>query len=158
MRLYALVNNNVVTSVQSLEDSDVAKAVSENAQVIDVEDMHPIPEVGWTLVGNKLQPFGELSLEELEEALARKKITSGRLFARDSIARVGARNKILAKTSQQITQLLTALSGVRALLETGALGTARDIVTQLKAGYPEYADIFDRLISEINDFESKYGL
>ncbi len=158
MRLYALINNNTVTSVESLDDAAVAKAMLENAQVIDVQDAHPVPETGWTLVGNKLEPFVQLSAEELEEALARRKITSGRLFSRDSIARVGARNKILAKSAQQITQLLTALSGVRTLLETGALGTARDVVQQLKAGYPEYADIFDKLISEIDDFESKYGL
>lgn len=158
MRLYALINNNVVTEVLALDDSEVSAASAQNQQIIDVEDSHPTPEIGWTLVGNKLEPFESLSQEALEVSLAAKKMKRGTVISSTAIARVGARNKMLAKTAQQITALLSTLSGLKALLETGALGTARDVIAQVKQGYPEYADIFDDATAEINDFESKYGL
>lgn len=156
MRKYAIINNNKVTEVLSLEENEISKISSQ--LIIDIEDIVPQPDVDWLLDGNKLIPFVEISQEELERKLASKKMEEGTKIARDAISKVGARNKILNKTSTQITQLLTTLAGIKALLETGALGTARSNIILVKAGYPEYTDIFDEAINAITDFENKYGL
>ena len=158
MRKHAFINNDRVTSVQLLDEEEVASASLQNDMVLDIEDMEPQPDVDWLLIGNALQPFTEMSEEERQICLAQKKMVVGGQISSTAIAKVGARNKMLNKTVQQITSLLSTLSGVKAFLETGALGTARDIITQVKAGYPEYNDIFDEAVQAINDFESKYGL
>ena len=158
MRKYALLNNNIVTEVLDLEDNQVQQKLTECNLIIDIEDTLPQPEVGWLLQGNQLVPFEALSQEKLEEALALKKMEKGNEISKMAIKRVGAKNKLLNKTTTQITTLLSTLAGIKALLETGALGTARSNIILVKAGYPEYAEIFQESIDAINDFEAKYGL
>lgn len=158
MRKYALLNNNIVTEVLNLEENQVQQKSSECQLIIDIEDMLPQPEVGWFLQGNQLVAFEPISQEKLEEALALKKMEKGIEISKLAIKRVGAKNKILNKTATQITSLLTTLSGIKALLETGSLGTARSNIMLVQAGYPEYSEIFQEVIDSINDFEAKYGL
>lgn len=159
MRTYALINNSVVTSVLDFEESDFDLYVKMNHMVIDVTDLDPRPQVGWVLVGNTLQfPVGISDREKMEIALNKQKRLFGTALSNDAIDRIGARNKILNKNGTQVTTLLTQLMGVKGLLETGALGTARYSCVQLKAVYTEYADIFDYVVNEINVFENSFGL
>jgi hypothetical protein len=156
MRKYAIVINNVVSSVIQIEPEDFGQYAGT---FIDIEDLSPQPAVGWVLNGNKLEyPIGQSSVEELEIRLAEKKTDFGIKLSYNCINKIGARNKILNKNGTQVTTLLNQLIGVKMLLETGALGTARYSCSQLKLVYTEYADIFDYVISEVNTFESSYGL
>jgi hypothetical protein len=159
MKKYALINNAVVTQTIDIEEEDFLSYAKDNHMVIDISDMSPVPQIGWVLNGNQLQfPTGVSDREKMEIQLNKNKREFGTLLSNTSIDRIGARNKILMKTGPQVTELLTHLMGVKALLETGALGTARYSCTQLKYVYTEYADIFDYVIGEINLFESSFGL
>ena len=159
MRKYALINNNVVTSVVDHDEDFVSDLSSVNESVIDITDSVPMPTPGFVLNGNKLEfPQGLSSREEFEINLNDKKTEFGIKISRWAINRIGARNKILNKSGTQVITLLTQLIGIKSLLETGALGTARSSCVQLKAYHTEYVDIFDHVIAQINDFETNFGL
>lgn len=158
-RKYAFINNNVVTDIQTLETDELFPHMMSNQSVIDIEDMSPMPTIGYVLSGNTLEiPIGNSVRESFEYDLAIKKMDFGIQLSRICIAKVGARNKILNKDGTQVSAILTSLMPVKLLLETGALGTARSVCSQLKVVYTEYADIFDFAISEVNNFESSSGL
>lgn len=158
-RKYALVKNNIVSEIISLEEETVPDYVKLCDSLIDVEDISPAPAVGWVLDGNTLTiPQSTSSREEFEINLNSRKSEFGTVLVKRAVDRIGARNKILIKTGPEVMTLLTALLGVKALMETGALGTARASCVQLKAVYTEYADVFDFVITEINTFEATYGL
>ena len=99
-----------------------------------------------------------LTPEEIQVILAKKKREFGIYVAAEAIDLIGARNKILNLTGAQVTAMLTNLMSVKALLETGALSTARYYINQLKAAYPTHEDIFQDGIDDINRFEQEFGL
>ena len=159
MQKYAIINNNVVTEVLDLNDDECRTYAQNNQLVIDITDTLPQPVIGYVLNGNILQiPQGLGDREEYEYTLAVKKTDFGIKLARIAVDRIGARNKILNKTGEQVTALLNILIGVKMLLETGALGTARYSCIQLKVVYGEYSDIFDNVINQINIFENSNSL
>ncbi len=159
MRRYALINDGVVVDTVNLEIEELEQIIKDYNSVIDIEDHIPQPNIGWVLVGNKLELPNSISdREKMEVDLNDKKSVFGRKLARDAVNRVGARNKILNKNGAQVTALLNQLLGVKMLLETGALGTARYSCTLLKQVHTEYADIFDLVIDEVNYFEANFGL
>lgn len=158
-RKYALIKNSVVFEIVSLEEEAVSDYVKLCDLLIDIEDITPLPAVGWVLEGNSLQiPQGTSSKEEFEINLNARKSEFGTALVKRAVDKIGARNKILFKTGPEVMTLLTALLGVKALMETGALGTARASCAQLKVVYTEYADVFDFVITEINTFEATFGL
>jgi hypothetical protein len=159
MRKYAIIYNDVVAAIEQIKDEDVANRAKEVQMLIDVEDMVPAPSVGWVLNGNKLEIPQNLGHREIFEIdLNRRKSKFGLELAQNAVDRMGARNKILNKTGSQVSALLNSLLVVKSLMETGALGTARGMCSQLKAPYSEYADIFDFVIEQINWFEGNFGL
>lgn len=159
MRRYALINDGVVVSTVSLEVEELEEIIKDYNSVIDIEDCIPQPNVGWVLIGNTLElPNSSSDREKMEIDLNDRKSVFGKKLARDAVNRVGARNKILNKNGTQVTALLNQLLGVKMLLETGALGTARYSCTLLKQVHTEYADIFDLVINEVNNFETNFGL
>lgn len=158
-RKYAIINNNKVTDILILEENDVIEYSKTNQLVIDVEEMSPCPSINYVLNGNVLEiPSGNSDKEEYEYQLAVRKTDFGIKLARFSVDKVGARNKILNKSGQQVAALLNQLLTIKLLLETGALGTARYSCIQLKSSYTEYEDIFDNIINQINSFELSNGL
>jgi hypothetical protein len=98
------------------------------------------------------------SNEEIERELATKKREFGIYLVAEFTDSIAARNKILGKTTQQVISVLTNLQSVKAVLEGGALATARSLIVSLKTSYPDYDDIFQDGINDINKFESEYGL
>ncbi len=159
MRKYALVNNGVVTGIIDIDPEDYSLYIKNNNMIIDITDLLPQPQLNWVLIGNALEfPSGISDREKMEIELNDKKCKFGVKLSRDAVNRIGARNKILNKSGSQVIVLLTQLLGVKSLLETGALGTARSSCIQLKMVYTEYSDIFDHVISEINVFEANNGL
>lgn len=161
IRKYAIVNNNIVTETLDLDEDlgEVSLYSSKNQLVIDIQDETPHPVVGYVLNGNKLElAQGLTDRETYEEQLNDLKSQFGIQLVKNCINKVGARNKILNKTGTQVVTLLNALIGIKFLLETGALGTARSSCAQLVLVYTEYSDILNYIIDEINIFEQNNGL
>lgn len=159
MRKYALLKNSVVIQTMDIEDDDVPGIIAMNEMVIDITDQNPLPAIGYVLNGNILEiPQNNSSREQFEIDLNSRKAEFGLKLAKAAIDRIGARNKILNKNGSQVISLLTQLIGVKSLLETGALGTARNSCVQLKSVFTEYVDIFDEVINQINLFETNFGL
>ena len=159
MRKYAIIKNSVVIQILDLEEEDVSNYSKQHESIIDISNSIPQPQIGWVLIGNTLQfPTGISDREKLEIELAEKKTIFGTKLSTTAINMVGARNKILDKNGSQVAAALNDLLIVKLLLETGALGTARNSCNQLKMLYTEYGDIFDFVISEINNFEINFGL
>ena len=159
MKKYALVNNAAVTNIIESVEFDYDLYIKANHMVIDITDQSPAPQIGWVLDGNELElPTGISDREKMEIDLNRRKREFGIVISNNCIDKIGARNKILNKNGSQVTALLTSLLGVKALLETGALGTARYSCVQLKLVYTEYNDIFDYVINEVNAFEATTAL
>jgi hypothetical protein len=158
MRKYAIVNNNVVTSIIEIEEELYSEYASKNQMVIDITES-PQTVSGFVLNGNKLEvPQGFSDREMYEIYLAELKTEFGIKLCRNAINRIGARNKILNKTGIQVVTLLNALIAIKLLLETGALGTARYNCSLLLNVYTEYTDIFQYVINEINVFEQNNSL
>jgi len=159
MRKYAVINNNTVTQIVNIEEGECSSYSTSNQMLIDIEDMSPLPLIGYVLNGNVLEiPQGRGDREAYEYALAVKKTDFGIKISRIAIDRIGARNKILNKSGTQVTALLMQLLNIKLLLETGALGTARYSCTLLLSSYTEYEDIFNDIIQQINSFEISNGL
>lgn len=159
MRKYALVNNSMITKIAEIEEDGFSEIIKSNEMVIDITDDNPQPTVGWVLNGNKLEiPQNLSSREQFEIELNSRKAEFGSKLAKSAVDRIGARNKILNKTGTQVNTLINQLLGIKMLLDTGALGTARASCVQLKAVYTEYSDIFELVIQEINSFEQSNGL
>ena len=72
---------------------------------------------------------------------------------------IGERNLTLIQNGQtvNITAIASDNSGIKLLIETGALSTARAICSQLKAKYPLHADIYDHVIDDITEFLNEKG-
>lgn len=159
MRKYALIKDSVVVQTIDLEDELVPALVANSEMVIDITDQLPQPAIGYVLNGNKLEiPQNNSSREQFEIDLNSRKSEFGIKLSKAAVDKIGARNKILNKSGTQVISLLTQLVGVKSLLETGALGTARYSCVQLKVVYTEYSDIFDEVINQINVFETNFGL
>lgn len=159
MRKYALVNQSVITSIIEIEEEALSSYIKSNEMVLDITDLSPQPLIHWVLNGNTFEiPQGITDREQFELELASKKTDFGIKLARIAVDRIGAKNKILNKTGDQVATLLNQMLPVKLLLETGALGTARFSCTQLKLIFTEYTDVFDFIINEINLFEQSFGL
>jgi len=157
MRKYAVINNNTVTQIVEIEESDCSLYSASNQMLVDIQDMSPMPLIGYVLNGNTLEiPQGRGDREAYEYALAVKKTDFK--IARVAIDKIGARNKILNKSGAQVTALLAQLLNIKLLLETGALSTARYACSALISVYTEYEDIFEDVINQINSFEISNGL
>lgn len=72
---------------------------------------------------------------------------------------MGERNLTLIQNGQtvNITAIASDNAGIKLLIETGALSTARAICTQLKLKYPLHADIYDHVVEDITEFLTEKG-
>lgn len=55
MRTYAILDNNIVTSIIDAEE-ELVRDLMKASLVIDIQDQIPQPQVGWVLSGNILVP------------------------------------------------------------------------------------------------------
>lgn len=75
------------------------------------------------------------------------------------IDKMGQRNLELISqgSAVNISSLATDNLGLKTLIETGALSTARDLCTQLKVKYPTHEDIYQYAIDSITEFLIERG-
>jgi hypothetical protein len=155
MRKYAFIKDFRVHSVEELDDESFLDASRFYEAAVDVTDCIPYPEVGWNLVGNELHPPSPLlTMEEITNAQQYNQRVFGQKLAPILVDKMGARNLKLAAegTVPNVSSLLNALGAVKALMETGALKTARGVMVQLRPSFPLYEDILNYAISDISNF------
>lgn len=64
MQTYAFIKNNLVEKVEACSEESYLEQASHYQNIVDVTDMLPMPQVGWSLVGNILTPSIPLSQEQ----------------------------------------------------------------------------------------------
>lgn len=72
---------------------------------------------------------------------------------------MGERNLTLSQngTTTNTSQLASDNAGIKLLIETGALGTARTACSYLRNKYPLYSDIYNNVIIDITQFLIERG-
>ena len=159
-RMYAIVNNNMVTQVLNLEDSEVPSISQINQMVIDVENQIPRPVIGWILSGNSLVPSNQSMTDDEFDAFQQKSQREfGQKILSDIVDLLGQRNLKLGREGAvfSVTSLATQSASIKLLLETGALKTARTICYAIKGSFPLHEDIFNLTISNISSFLTLNG-
>lgn len=101
------------------------------------------------------------SIVQQERNLERQKAQRefGEYLIPELIDMMGERNLTLIQNGAivNIPAIASDNAGIKLLIETGALSTARSVCTQLKLKYPSHADIYDHVIEDITEFLSRRG-
>ncbi len=92
-RKYALINNNIVTKVEDMEEAAYRDAAKLNQLVIDINDMLPQPTVGYALTGNALVPVTPPVIDATY--IKNNKVKPIKAFTDDLIATIIAENIVM---------------------------------------------------------------
>lgn len=160
MRKYAIVSNQVVQSIVTVEDEAASELVRTNEMVIDIEDQIPQPEVGWVLSGNALlAPIQNMSNDQLDAYQQKAQRLFGLKILPAAVDKIGARNLKLSRegTPADVATLASQMASIKVLLEGGALKTVRSICGAIKPMHPNHADVLDEVIAEITNFLQQNG-
>lgn len=157
MRTYACVNDNIVVQIIEIDPSDYIHYGSIYQLVIDIDEMVVKPEIGWIMGGGgALVPPAEIDPSNLPEYRLECICRSARKFGQGlsmiAADKIGGRNLMLGKTEQQIQTFAGQLMQLKLILDGGALVTSRMVMVAMKAAYPEYSDLFQWSIDEIDHY------
>jgi len=159
MALCALVKNLVVVDIQELKEEDMIEYVKEYDSIIGIDELTVRPEIGWVFDFNKLNPPPEIIVEDIPEYRLELKCRTARKFGESlskiAADKIGGRNLTLGKTEAQIQTFAGQLIQLKLILDGGALVTAKSIMVLMKSAYPEYADLFQWAIDEVDTYRSK---
>jgi len=154
--MYALVRNEYVLEIKDLTEEEYRVLIKAYDNIIDITNADPVPQIGWILSGNKLIEL------PLKDKLAKQQLEQ-RQFGADLVTKlidlVGTKNLELAMNGSvlNVGSILSSLNSIMALLQTGALKTARTVMQQVKGSFALYSDIFDYGINEITVFLTERG-
>lgn len=154
--MYALVRNGYVLEIKDLTEEEYRVLIKAYDNIIDITNADPVPQIGWILSGNKLIEL------PLKDKLAKQQLEQ-RQFGADLVTKlidlVGTKNLELAMNGSvlNVGSILSSLNSIMALLQTGALKTARTVMQQVKGSFALYSDIFDYGINEITVFLTERG-
>jgi len=153
MRKYALIKDNVVVSIETLEENSLQDKAWEYQLIVDIQDMAVEPQVGWILEGNQLVPSSQsLSPEQLEDMRMRARFKVGNKICDEAVVMISRKNKILGKTAVEINQIITTFMPIEQALRKCALPTALNGINQIRSTYPEYGEIFDYVAAELSNY------
>lgn len=152
MRTYAFVRNNTVLLVESILEEDYHLHVRDWEAIIDVHDLSPLPRVGWQLIGNTLLPVSP-------DTQQREQQIFGAALCLEMVNKMGSRNLVLSQSGSavNVASLLSSLSVVKGLLDTGALKTARSALQAYSPAFPQHSDIINEAINRITVFLQSKG-
>lgn len=155
MRKHALLKNNTVVEIRDLTEEDYTALAKSYQLIIDIEDMFNRPSVGWILDGNTMRANNNFAT--LDDAVAeqqKRQREFGQKLSPILVDMMGARNlKLTAEgVTVNVSSLLSSLNSIKALIETGALKTARGVLASVTPVFPAYADIFDYASAQITQF------
>lgn len=160
MRKYAIVSNQVVTSIVDADDEAASELVKTSEMIVDIEDQIPQPEVGWVLSGNSLvAPIQSMTPDQLDAYQQKAQRLYGLKILTLAVDKVGARNLKLARegTPADVATLGSQMASIKILLEGGALKTVRSICGAIKPMHPNHSDVLDEVIAEITNFLQQNG-
>lgn len=122
MRKYAILDNNIVTEILDLDDEGCIRESSYHQMLVDIQDLVIPPQVGWILIGNKLQPVPgmELTLKLMIEARIKYYQDSAPALLRD----LYSTNTLLGLTTTQSDQMFDDYQDVLIRIREGAWPTA----------------------------------
>ncbi len=155
MRLHAYVKGSRVEKIESISESQWIQDISNYEAIIDIEDMGVRPLVGWVADSAlNFEPAEPLSNEQalsLQQAAQR---IYGYKLVESLTDKVGSRNLLLSSQGESVnvSSLLQTLGGIKGLMETGSLKTARGAIPSVKPMLPLYEDILDAAIASITAF------
>lgn len=152
MKNYAFIRNNIVLLVDQIDESSYVDHIRSWDAIIDIDQLSPAPKVGWILKGNLLVPV------DPDEQQKQQQIFGAQLSI-ELVNKMGSRNLSLAAQGQvvNVASLLSALGSIKALIETGALKTARSSIQYYVPSFPAYADILNEAITRITSFLQSKG-
>jgi|GEM_PF-5625418 hypothetical protein len=152
IRKYAFLKNNTVLLIDNIDEVEYVNHIREWDSIIDITDSLPEPRTGWILDGNILVPVSPDEQQRTQQAF-------GSALALELVNRMGARNLQLASqgTPVNVAALLSSVGGIKSLIETGALKTARSILIVSAPNFPDHADIFNYGSSQITSFLQSKG-
>jgi hypothetical protein len=154
-RKYAIITDNNVTSIETLEDIQVSDRARQVQMLIDIENMLPQPQIGWKLVGNKLQlNNSSMSSDELDAYQQTTQRLFGLSLLPKAVDKIGARNLKLDREGApaDVAALASQMASIKILMESGALKTVRMICTAIQPAHPNHADILQEVVVEISNF------
>lgn len=160
MNKYALLKENFVLSVETLNDEEVIKKLQECYQVVQIEDIDAEPMPGWVLIGNRIVAPTELMTdEEKDKYQQNQQRLFGEKLSDKATDWFGARNLKLSREGSpvDVAALSSTLLNAKLLLQGGALKTARTVCSMVKGSFPAHVDIFDNIISEITTYLTNNG-
>jgi hypothetical protein len=148
----AFLRNNIVMLVDTIDHESYSSHVREWDALIDVGGLQPEPAPGWVLVGNLLLPVSP-------EVQQREQQAFGASLCLEMVNKMGARNLALSQsgTTVNVGAVLSNLAAVKALVETGALKTARSALQAYAPGMPLHADILNEASERITAFLKSKG-
>jgi hypothetical protein len=126
--LVAIINNNLVESVQELNEEQYSQKSSQNQLLIDITGIYPSPQVGWSFNGSTLVSNGETTWLITKLAM-RNRFTLNELIAFYNLTQVSIPYKIMLDNLAVSTFIdlkrPDTYAGIMALVAAGVLTSER---------------------------------
>jgi len=126
--LVAIVNDNIVTSIVELSESEYSYEATKNQLLIDISTIFPTPKVGWTFDGINLVSNGNIDWKITKLAM-RNRFTISELTAFYNLTLVSVPFKIMLDNLSVSTFIdlrrPETYAGVMALVSAGVLTSDR---------------------------------
>lgn len=122
MRKHAVVANNTVTEIVTINDSEYIELARKSQLVVDIHDLLISPQVGWRLNGNRLEPAPGQAIDLKEMIKAR--ISYYQQQAPSVLQELYAQNTMLGITTAQSDEMFEDFQDVLIRLREGAWPTA----------------------------------
>ncbi len=122
MRKHAIVNDNVVTEVSTLDEQQYQSLARQNQLILDVHDLLVQPQIGWLLQGNQLVPAPHQQLDL--KTLIKARIKYYQDQAPELLRDLYAENTLLGITAAQSDQMFDDYQDVLIRIREGAWPTA----------------------------------
>ena len=154
-RKYATISDNIIMSIDILEEVEASNKAKEVQMLIDIEDMIPQPQVGWVLSGNTLEAnIASMSADEFDAYQQTTQRLFGLSLLPKAVDKIGARNLKLDRegTPADVAALASQMASIKILMESGALKTVHMICVAIQPAHPNHADILQEVVVEISNF------
>lgn len=121
-RLYAIIQNNVVSNIQLLSENDLSDILRISQNAIDIQDFIIQPQIGWILQGNLLVPSYAQSQDLL--SMIESKIEYYQKVAPKLLTKLYATNTLNGMTLSHSDEMFDNYADVVFRLKEGAFPTA----------------------------------
>ena len=153
MRLHAIIKDNIVTKIESL-DSEAIRDQYPNCLCVDIHDDVIKPSVGFILSGNKMIAPQAISYLDSQMQKMSGRFVFGNNLADYMVKRMSVRNLELIALGQtlNIGAVISQFNSIESLLRKCALPTVIGLLNSLIASYPEYTNEFQYALTELQNY------